>query len=742
MHERLRGVARRLSVPMLRPGLVERPRLVEGLMNAPHVPVVLVSAPAGYGKTTLLAQWRERDERPFAWLTLEAADNDPVALTVGVIAALALVLDLDPGLVDVLNASEPELDAVVLPMLVDGCAKSGKRCVLVLDDVHRVTEGRCGSVLVNLANHLPSTCQLALATCTDPPLRLASRRAHGRLLELRATDLALGAEEASALLAAAGVTLPPDRVSQLVERTEGWPAGLYLAALALRDREDPEDFVEHFAGTTRHVADFLSEDVLGRQPADIIDFLLGTSVLDELTPSLCDAVVEGDSAEQTLLELERSNLFVVPLDEDRHAYRYHHLFAEYLRAELARREPDRVPDLHRRAWRWYREHNHLGPAIRHAQACGDTRVAAALVATAYRPLAQRGQIETVRDWLAEFSDAQLRDHPPLAIVGAWMAALDGEGERAERLASWARRGSWQGPMPDGSASLASALALMPKVAGVSQMYADARKAVDLEPPGSPWRPTALLRLGVAQSLTGGDAAAVEAFREAVALTGPGSNQGPTSGGAALAYLAWISLDRGDVDVAWDYAGQALERAERPGMGGYMPNIATYAVVADLRARRGELSAAATAIDRVDELLPKATETAWWLKAHAALLIAPVLASLGRDEEAMARLDGAAEILARHPDAGRLHDWYRETARGLRRHPRSQPASSELSDAERRILRLLVTKLTLREIGDELCLSLNTVKTHTHSIYKKLGATSRAEAVDAARARDAIGDSPG
>jgi len=260
----------------------------------------------------------------------------------GVLAALDQVLDLDAAIGDSLNVPEPPLEQVVLPSLVDACAETGQPLVLVLDDLHLVTEQRCQTAIGYLAERLPPGCQLAFGTRTDPPLPLGSWRAHGQLAELRAAELSLGDAEAGALLAAAGVPLPDELVARLVERTEGWPAGLYLAALSLRDRPHPEEFVDRFGGTSRHVADFLSEEVLARQPDDVIGFLLHTCVLEELTASLCAALTGGSDADVALRQMERSNLFVVPLDEERLAWRYHHLFAQYLRAELARREPRHV----------------------------------------------------------------------------------------------------------------------------------------------------------------------------------------------------------------------------------------------------------------------------------------------------------------------------------------------------------------------------------------------------------------
>jgi LuxR family maltose regulon positive regulatory protein len=728
--ERRRIVAGKLAGPPMRPGIVDRPVLLDGLASATHAPVVLVSAPAGYGKTTLLALWRERDQRPFAWVSLDAADNDPVAFVAALVAALDPILDLDAAIGDSLNIPQPPLEQVVLPSLVDACAEPGQPLVLVLDDLHLVTERRCHTAIGYLAERLPPGCQLALGTRTDPPLPLGSWRAHGRLVELRVAELSLADAEAGALLAAAGVRLTDDRVARLVERTEGWPAGLYLAALSLRDRAHPEEFVDRFAGTSRHVADFLSEDVLARQPDDVIGFLLHTCVLEELTASLCAALTGGTDADAALRELERGNLFVVPLDEERMAWRYHHLFAQYLRADLARRHPELVPELHRRAWRWYREHGLVGRAVTHAQACGDVGVAAELVAAGWSATVQGGQIETVRSWLAGFQDAQIEGHPPLAVATAWVSALSGERERAARFAEAARRGSWDGPMPDGTASLESALAIMSSAFGldsVSRMHEVAQRAADLEPATSLHRATALELLGIAHTLEGDFPRARDVLAEAVRLAGETS-----SGALSLAHLAVISLREGDEDAAFRHAQRAHAIVELPRMRADLASVGTYSVVAHLLSRRGDLEGAALAVERANAMLPRLTEAFWWLMVETRILLAPVLAALGRTAEAATRLEEAAALLAAHPDAGKLPDWHRETERKLRLAGRRRQPSPELSEAERRILRLLATDLSLREIGRELYLSTNTVKTHTRSIYRKLGVSSRAEAVALAR----------
>jgi len=253
----------------------------------------------------------------------------------------------------------------------------------------------------------------------------------------------------------------------------------------------------------------------------VIGFLLQTCVLDELTASLCEALTQDADADARLRELERGNLFVVPLDEDRHAYRYHHLFVQYLRTALVRREPQLVPELHRRAWRWYREHRLTGRAIAHAQAAGDVDVAAELVASKWSALADLGQIETVRSWIAGFEDTQLEGHAPLAIAAAWISALADDPDRAARFAAAAQRGSWDGPMPDGTASLESAVALMSSAfvaGGVSSMRTMAQRAAELERAPSRHRGLALELLGIAQALEGDFGRARDTLSEAVGDT--------------------------------------------------------------------------------------------------------------------------------------------------------------------------------------------------------------------------------
>jgi LuxR family maltose regulon positive regulatory protein len=645
-----------------------------------------------------------------------------------VLEALDAVLELDSGLRDALAVPDPPLEEFVLPKLVEACLECEQPFVLVLDDVHLVTEPRCHAAIGYLGERLPPDCQLALATRTEPALPVASLRAHGHLTEVRAAELSLLSAEAGAVLSAAGVQLDDERLDRLIERTEGWPAALYLAALSLRGREQPDDFVDRFAGTSRHVADFLTEDVLARQAEDLVGFLLRTCVVEELTGSLCDALTGEADGEAKLRELERTNLFLVPLDEDRVAYRYHHLFVQYLRAELARRDPALVSELHRRAWRWYREHGLVSRAVSHAQAAGDVDAAAELVAAGWLDMTERGQFATLRSWIAGFEDAQIEGHAPLAVAAAWTTGLAGDGERAARFANAAQHGSWSGPTPDGCASLESSLAILScafGLGGLSGMRAAGQRVDEIEPVTSKWRPLGLVVYGAALTLAGDFASARRVLEETVRL----SPDWTPIASVGLSYLALLDLHEGDEDRAVELARHAYAIAEQPGLRNYMPSVCAFAVSADLLARRGELEEAAVAIERTYDLLPRVTEAYWWQMIESRILLGPALAALGRVEEAEARLDEAAALLETHRDAGRMFEWREDAVREALGRGRS----GELSAAERRILRLLTGDLSLREIGRELFLSQNTVKTHTRSIYRKLGVSSRAEARRAAAA---------
>ena len=442
-------LATKLHVPGPRPGLVPRPRLADRLDEGLGRGLVLVCAPAGSGKTALLAGWARCGPRPAAWLSLDAGDNDPARFWRHAVAALDRVC---PGIAARVGPllgppPPPSFEGPVTALINELAAQPGAgEVALVLDDYHLIDSQPVHASVEFLLEHRPPGLRLVLASRSDPPLPLARRRARGQLAEVRAADLRFTTEEAAALLQqvadAPDMALPDAAVAALAARTEGWAAGLQLAALSLRGQADVTGFVAAFTGSHRYVLDFLAEEVLERQSDQVRAFLLETSVLERLSGPLCDAVT-GQTGSQALLEqVERAGLFLVPLDEVRGWWRYHHLFADLLRARLQDEQPGRVAPLHRNAAAWSEEHGLADDAIRHAVAAGETTWAARLIEQHFDALFYgRGEGATVQRWLSALPDDLVRSRPRLLMAQAALAADGGNVEEAARLLDAAERRS-------------------------------------------------------------------------------------------------------------------------------------------------------------------------------------------------------------------------------------------------------------------------------------------------------------
>jgi LuxR family transcriptional regulator, maltose regulon positive regulatory protein len=429
-------LATKTTVPRLREGRVARPRLLEQLRAATGREFVLVCAPAGFGKSTLLAEWVKGDRRPVAWLSLDEGDNDPVRFWRHIAAAMDRAR---PGVAERASllvggpTSSSFMPAVTA--LVNDLAESTEDVVLVVDDYHLIHAQHVHRSLEFLLDHLPGSLRLVMASRSDPPLPLARLRARGQSAELRAADLRFTHGEAAQLIAAStGLDLPEDVVVALGERTEGWVAGLQLAALSLQGRRDVEGFVEEFSGSHRYVLDYLTEEVLDRLSPDIRTFLLETSVLDRLSGALCDAILERRDSQLLLESVERANLFLLPLDDERRWWRYHHLFADLLRSRLARDDPARAAALHHAAAGWYERHGLPDDAIGHALAGGDHEWAAQIVETHLeRHLWRRNEGATLERWLTALSPEVVRGRPRLVLGQAIVAVLGGRVDDVESL---------------------------------------------------------------------------------------------------------------------------------------------------------------------------------------------------------------------------------------------------------------------------------------------------------------------
>jgi LuxR family maltose regulon positive regulatory protein len=726
----------KLWPPTPRAGLVPRASPQSLLQAGLKAKLCLLSAPAGFGKTTLLTQWcAVAGAGGVAWVSLDEGDNDPTRLWVYVVEALRTVEpSVATAALAALRRMGADLCRAVLPSLHGELSAVGAPLVLVLDDYHLITNATCHHTLAFFLHHLPAGVHVALSTRADPPLPLARMRARGELAELRVAELQFTGEEAAALLnGSMGLRLPTQDVHRLTERTEGWAAGLVLAGLSLRGQEDPSQFVASFHGDNRHVADYLGAEVLERQPEPIRGFLLRTSVLERLSGPLCDAVLETEGCTGLLSELERSNLFLVPLDDHRHWYRYHQLFGELLRLELGRREPGLVPVLHRRAAAWHRAAGNVDEAIRHTAAAGEFTDAGALIARHWLEFWRRGRLATVTRWLDGLAEEQIVAAPPVAFVAAWIGGFSGASkQQTERLLAAAEDGTWEGELPEGISSLAFSVALARAVLlydDVGRSAAAARRALELAgPQPSPFFWMAQAALGHALYLSGRPEQARPRLEELIARVSAAEQ--PYAVIVSLAVLALLAGDQDD-DTATALARRAATAVEVHGLAAEpLCAIANLAVGRSLL-RHGELAEAEQQVERALDLLE--IESMRVQRAHALLLLAWVRHARGDLRGARARVEQTRELIEEFADAGTLPALLEQAEQTLASASRRRVAVAEpLTERELAVLRLLPTHLSSREIGRELYVSVNTVRTHVQAVYRKLEVATRAEAVAHAR----------
>jgi LuxR family transcriptional regulator, maltose regulon positive regulatory protein len=723
-----------IATPPSGSGWVARRRLVQALENASDKRLILVDAPVGYGKSTLLTQWREAEKhrRSLAWLDLTEQDSDPTHLLSHLVAAVRLVL---PGFGATLDAAlevpgTGPSEGVLQRILDDLTALAP--FVLVLDDYYHLRGRNVHGLMGRLAAGLPSTGQLVIATRADPPLPLARLRATGAMFEVRADALRFTEEEARELLVRSRVALETAELSTLVARTEGWPAGIYLAALSLRTEQDPSGFVRRFTGTHRHVADYLSEEVLRRQPPAMRRFLTRTSILGRMCAALCDAVMDGHESQAMLERLEQSNLFVVPLDDERKWYRYHQLFAQMLRAELARKEPGLATDLHRKATTWFEAAGWREAAVAHALAASDAPRVADLVARYWLDLFNTGRLRTVRGWLDQMGDEVILAHPAVALTAGWVAGLLGEPEAMERWLVTVERAADDGPLPDGTASLESGVAIIRGLLGYSGLHArhaNLARALALEPITSPWRPWLLWGLGHVALLSGHPTDANQLFSDVLRVADP---RQIVLTMVTFAELAIAETDIGDTEAALTHARQAATIANERGLTSDSRSSSVWLALGYVEAAQGDVWAGREAMERALRSRRGAPGLSPWPTLEVLLALAPVRSALGDPDGAAGLLVEARDMLADLPDAGVMGRRLKEAERRLAGPARELAFGEVLTDRELAVLHLLPSRLTQREIGGQLFLSLNTVKSHSRAIYRKLGVSSREQAVERAK----------
>jgi LuxR family maltose regulon positive regulatory protein len=723
----------KLYPPVLQTELVPRARLTEAAA-ACGAPVVLIVAPPGFGKTTLLAQWDQLDGRPFAWISLDPRDNDPLVLWNYIVAAIRGVepgfgSGLDPALS---SAGGMMLDAIV-PRILNELEATDHEIVLVLDDFHWLANPACHESIEFLVERRPRNVQLVVSSRSDPPIRLGRLRASGGLFELRAAELGFTEEETAELFGGiVGLDLAPDSIAIIQRRTEGWPAGLYLSILSIRGVSDPTAALVEFGGSSRNVVEYLTEVVLESQSDDHRSFLMETSILTRMSSSLCDTVTGRRDSATVLAELERANLFLVPLDERREWFRYHHLFAELLTDEGRRRDARAGAELHQRASEWFESEGYLDEAIQHAITGANLDRAASLIATHWLSFINAGRLATITGWLDGFPQNFFRADARLLIVNAWMLGLMGDAEEAGRAIATARVARYDGELPDGSGTVEEGLTMVRATfpwSDVGAMLAAARSADNTESRRkSMWQPVAAMNLGWALILAGEHDEAVPALQHAIALAP--RHEWWIVAGDARSLLAEIFLAAGDLAQAEALIGEALEIARTRGFID-LPHVGFYHVVAGaLHARRGELELADDALGLGLEQM----QSHWDLLLVAGALLerALVRRALGGRTEARAMLAEARAIVESCPDPGILPRRVEEVARRLgAAQPRATP-DSVLTERELEVLRLLAEGLTKREVATKLFLSFSTIHSHTKSIYRKLDSTSRDAALEQAR----------
>lgn len=678
------------------PGIVRRPRLVAPLCDAYAPPLVLVVAPAGYGKTAMLQDWAEHDARPFAWLTLDERHDDPSRLA----RAIARAVD---------RVRRPGVHAPY---------------VLVLDDAHVVERPAARQVLASTVDDLPPGATVALAARSQPTLPVARLRAQRTIVEIGPRELAMSRAEAVVLFRLAGVRLDGAAIDALVRRTEGWPVGLSLAALSL-GKQPTATAVGRFGGRDRVVADYIRDEVLAKLEPEHLRFLRHTSILDTLTGPLCDAVLGRTRSASALGELAGAGAMLVPLDRVGDHFRHHRLLAETLQGELQRAEPDVERELHRRAGAWHRAHGDVDRALHHALAAGDVDVAGALVWDSVGPYLTNGRNAVLERWLDRFSAEQVAGDPGLCLAEAGRHLVRGQGHLAEHWVARAAAAAPTGRLPEGALAVVRAAVAR---GGMEQMREDAAVAAALVDDDSPWRALCALLSGVAAHLGGArDSAAAQledaAHRAAV--------RAPNVHALCLAQLAVLALEVDDWEGAVEQVTRARAQIDRHGLADDASMAVVFAVSAVVRGHRGRIDDALGDAEHAARLQAQLTDFAPWYEIELRIMLARAALQLSDVNRARALLGQAARLLHRAPDAPVLEAWLRDAQEQVGAFTEALSAEGpgpRLTSAELRILRYLPTHLSFREIAEQTFVSANTVKTQANAVYRKFDVSCRSEAV--------------
>lgn len=722
----------KLRRPRLRPGTLDRGAITARVVGDP-ARLVAVVAPAGYGKTTAAVQCLTCDPRRAAWVTIDAGDDDPVVLVRHVVEALHQIEPLDDVRALVATPA-PRVVEVVLPALAAALAVDRSPFVLALDDVHLLRGKDSRRVVECVIEMCPAHSRVMLVGRSLAGLHLARRELDGDTVDFGVHDLAFDDGDVRSLLADALPGLDAGEMAGLVRRIDGWPAGVGFALLALRGERDLPAAVAALEGSDQRVAEYLREEVLGALPESTVRFLTRTAVLDRVSGPLCDAVLARSGSSELLEALTASgDYFITGFDGDGGWKRYHRLFAELLVARLRATEPELEPELHRRAAGWFETAGDLDSAIRHAVATGDVDFAAATLDRQLFVVLMTGRTVSLDHWLALLDPDDRRANALLALVSGWCALANGRPAEAEFFTDVSAELAYDGPLPDGTLDYdvaRAALRMTVSPGSLRDTLAAATAVVDAGPAASPWWGSAHNFSVLARQLAGELEDRLGAWDTAELAT----RGSPMAHAVVLAQRSYVEFGDGEVERAERDIAEAVAEMRANHLEDLALASAIHCVRAYAAARRGALAEATLATEQAQRVLDASGGIVPRAQAHLRLILAEAALECSKGGLAAQLVDAAAPFAERVPDAVVLHEWIR----GFRREQAARDdvaataAEFDLTAAERRVLEHLPTHLTLEQIGEHLYISRNTVKSHTISIYRKLGVSGRSAAVDHAR----------
>ena len=727
----------RARVPAPRAKLVRRERLLQLLNDEADRRITLIQAPAGYGKSSVLAQWAESDPlRRFGWLTLEATDNDPVLFLRDILFALRALV---PGFADkawgLLHGSQPDLDALVTHVLNASLDVPG-RIVLILDDYHVIANPRCHDLMQHFVDHLPSSMQVAFGTRTRPPLSLSKFETSGLGLTIDTNALQFTPEETKEAIDKAGDRLGSEAVARVQHLTEGWPAAVHLYAISV----DPISTGNDLPSGVSAVNSYLLEEMLNHFSDGERSDLAKWSILRHLNGHLCDRVAVRKGSAKDLRQLSQANLLLIPLDTNGDWYRFHDLLVDALQREFAEHPPEQQRAAHRLAMEWWLENDNVAQAIHHALEAGEHQRAAELLCANWLEYMLNGLLETVREWIDRFPTDTLLVYPPILIASAWIMAFSGRAKETREFAARARALSFDGPMVDGTTSYTSALAILQAGLGLDGMEDGSRHAehaYHIEPLGSPWRPLAAALAGVYRFGLGHYEGARIALAEA-AQTLAGEDGVATY---ARGQLALLELHEGNWAEGSRQAELACEQIEESNLGDLLSSGAAKIASAAAKAHFGDRASALDRIRSLASIQQVLSDAIPFDAFQINLVAAETYLLLGDFRSATIHARAALSRLEAFGDAGIFEERLTEVQRVLASEDDavdgSEAEPETLTDRELQVLILLPSDLSVREIGRELYVSRNTAKSHVASLYRKLGVTSRTAAIARACQLDLI-----